>query len=59
MPQPKRVKNPGQPVTYEPKTSAQCRASDHSVCTGKAFNARTLEQQKCACPCHAGNVKLS
>lgn len=59
MPQPKRIKNPGPPTDYEPKVSAQCRAADHDACTGKAFNARTLEHQNCACPCHKGRVKLS
>jgi len=60
MSQPKKVGLQNQPPKdYEPKVSAQCRAADHGDCTGQAFNARTLEHQKCACPCHKGNTKLS
>lgn len=47
------------PRDYEPKVSAPCRAADHGECKGTAFNARTSQNQQCACPCHKTRVKLS
>lgn len=55
----KKVEPAGTPTTYEPKTSAPCKTADHGECTGNAFNARTSQWQKCACPCHRAKLKLS